>query len=146
MGAIEGLGNTHDVVYPADDVYVSLRNARGVTFYVHEVDGATQATITFGTTASGGSTSTPDSIDHFYGKSSDTAGGVWHRTAVSPASETVTAADGTEDLIAIYVSGDMCPAGKSFVKCTADGSATVTAVFDGLSERRTPANLPSRLA
>ena len=37
----EALGRLNNVHYPADDVYISLKDAAGVTFYVHEVDGAT---------------------------------------------------------------------------------------------------------
>lgn len=139
----EALGRIIDAHYPADDVYISLKNAAGVTFFVHEVDGATQATITFSSDAAGGSTSTPDSIDHIYGKSADVSSGVWHRTAVSPASETVTAADGTEDLIAIEVLASMCPDGKPYVKCTADGSGIVFAVLHDLAIQRAPQNLAS---
>lgn len=139
----EGLGRLYNLHYPADDVYVSLKDAAGVTFYVYEVDGATQATITFSNDAAGTTTSTPDVIDHVYGKSADVASGVWHRTAVSPASESVTAADGTEDSIAIEISAAMCPDGKPYVKCTSDGSGIVFAVLHDLAYQRTPENLRS---
>lgn len=138
----EALGRVINAHYPADDVYISLRDASGITFFVHEVDGATQATITFASDAAGTGATTPDIIDHYYGKSADVSSGVWHKTAQA-ASETVVAADGTEDLIAIEVLANMAPSGKSWVKCTADGSATVFAVLHDLAYGRAPQNLRS---
>lgn len=139
----EALGRLINVHYPADDSYVCLSRAAGVTFFVYEVDGATSTTITFSDDAAGSSTSTPDVIDHIYGRSADVSSGVWHRTEVSPASETVVAADGTEDLIAIEILATQCPDGKPYVKATADGSAIVFAVLHDLARQGAPANLAS---
>lgn len=139
----EALGRTINVIQPADDVYVNLSKAAGVTFSVFEVDGATSATITFSSDAAGSATATPDVIDHIYGRSNDTASGVWHRTAVSPASETAVAADGTEDQMVIEILASMCPDGKPYVKCTVDGSGVCTAILHDLGEQRAPQNLAS---
>lgn len=139
----EALGRVVNVVSPADDVYVSLADAAGVIFSVFEVDGATAVTVTFSDDAAGSNTSTPDVIDHYYGRSNDTVDGVWHETAVSPASETFTAADGTEDHVVVEILASMCPDGKPYVKCAADGSGTVTAILHDLAVQRTPANLRS---
>ena len=138
----EALGFTQNAHYPADDVYISLRDAAGVTFYVHEVDGATNATITFASDASGTGAATPDVIDHYYGKSADVSSGVWHKTTQT-AAETVIAADGTEDLVAITVLAPMAPEGKGWVKCTVDGSGICFAVLHGLAYQRAPQNLRS---
>jgi hypothetical protein len=142
----EGLGRLYDVVSPADDVYVNLKNASGVTFIVHEVDGASVVTITFASDAAGTGAVTPDVVDHYYGKSNDTASGVWHRTAVSPASETFTKADGTEDTVAVEISAMKCPDLKPYVKCTVDGAGVVTAILHDLSVQRAPQNLSSVVA
>lgn len=142
----EGLGRLFNAHYPADDDYVSLKDASAVTFFVYEVDGATNVTITFSDDAAGSSTSTPDVIDHYYGSSVDQSDGVWHRTAVSPASETFAAADTTEDLVAVTVLATMCPDGKPYVKCTADGSGIVFAVLHDLAVQRAPQNLASVIA
>jgi hypothetical protein len=139
----EALGRLVNIISPADDVYVSLEYAAGVSFSVFEVDGATAITVTFSDDAAGSSTSTPDVIDHYYGRSNDVSDGVWHRTAVSPAAENFVAADGTEDHVVIEILAAMCPDGKPYVKCTADGSGTVTAVLHDLADQRTPANLRS---
>lgn len=139
----EALGRLINVEYPADDVYISLKDAAGVTFIGHEVDGATQFTLTYAADAAGTGAVTPDKISYYYGKSSDVSGGVWHRTAVSPASETFTAADGTEDLVAVYVNAAGCPDGKPYVKLTADGSGTVMAILHDLAYQRAPQNLRS---
>ncbi len=137
----EGLGRLYDLVSPADDVYVNLRDAAGVTFLVHEVDGASVVTITFASDTSGTGAVTPDVITHYYGKSNDVSSGQWHRTAVSPASETFTKADGTEDTVAVEISAMKCPDGKPYVKCTVDGSGVVTAILHDLLVQRAPANL-----
>lgn len=139
----EALGRIINVIHPADDVYVSLADAAGVTFSIFEVDGATSVTITFSDDAAGTTTSTPDVVDHIYGRSNDQSSGVWHRTAVSPASETFTAADTTEDHVIVEILASMCPDGKPYVKATADGSAIVTAILHDLAVQRTPANLRS---
>jgi len=141
----EGLGRLFNAVYPADDVYVSLADAAGVTFLGHEVDGATAFVITFATAASGGITSTPSVITQYYGSSADVSGGVWHKTTQT-ASNTVNAADGTEDFVAIFVSAAQCPDGYPYVKCAADGSGTVMAITHDLLRGRAPANLRSLTA
>jgi hypothetical protein len=138
----EALGRLNNAHYPADDVYISLVDAEGVTFYGHEVDGATAFVITFASDAAGTGAVTPSVIDHYYGKSADVSDGVWHKTTQT-AGDTVSAADGTEDFVAIEVLASMCPTGLKYVKCTADGSGTVMAVLHGLKYQRTPANLRS---
>ena len=139
----EALGRINNAHYPADDGYVNLSKASGVTFLVHEVDGASVVLITFANDAAGSSTATPDVVDHYYGKSADVSSGGWHRTAVSPASETFTKADGTEDFVAVTILATMCPDGKEYVKCAVDGSGTVMAILHDLRDQRTPENLAS---
>jgi hypothetical protein len=133
---MEGLGRLFNVVYPADDVYVSLKDAAAVTFVVSETDGATSATITFSNNAAGGSTATPDVIDHLYESATDVAGGKWTRIDFT-ASETFLKTD-TNDLAVVTVDASMCPDGKPYVKCTADGSALVTAILHDLLYQRSP--------
>lgn len=145
MPITEALGNILNAEYPADDVFISMRDADGILFLVHEVDGASVILVTFSTAASGGSTSTPNVIDHYYGKSADTSGGVWHKTTQAAGSG-FTKADGTEDLVAIHITQDMCPDGKPWVKCAVDGAGTVMAIPYGLKYKRTPANLRSLTA
>lgn len=141
---MEGLGRLFNAIQPADDVYVSLENASGVTFIGFEVDGESQFQITTAENAGGdGSSTTGTLVDHYYGRSNDQAAGVWHRTAVSPAASLVVAADVTEDQVAIFVSADMLPDGHKYVKCTADGSGVVMAILHDLTVQRDPANLSS---
>lgn len=141
----EGLGRVFNAHYPADDVYISLVDAAGVTFLVHEVDGATVSTLTFASDAAGTATTTANVITQYYGKSADVAAGVWHKTTQA-ASNVVTKADGTEDYIAIFVNAAQCPDGYPYVKCSADGSGTVTAITHDLLRGRAPANLRSIIA
>lgn len=139
----EGLGRLYNVIQPAKDTYVSLAEYSGVTFIAFEVDGATQVTVTFAADAAGTGAVTPDVIDHYYGRSNDQASGVWHRTAVSPASETFTKADTTEDQVAIEILASMCPDGKPYVKCNTDGSGVVEAILHDPARGRAPQNLAS---
>lgn len=138
----EGLGRLYNVIQPASGTYVSLRDAAGVTFIGFEVDGATQFQLTFAADAAGTGAVTPSVIDHFYGRSADQSSGVWHKTTMA-AGSLVTAADVTEDEVAIEVSAAMCPDGKPWVKLTADGAGVVTAILHDLAYQRTPANLRS---
>lgn len=142
--AQEGLGRLFNTVQPADNVYVSLADAGGVTFDGFEVDGATSVTITFSDDASGTTTSTPDVVDHFWQRSSDQGSplGEWVEVAVSPASETFTPSDTTGDHWSVYIDASMCPDGKPYVKANADGG-TVTAILHDLHSQRKPANLAS---
>lgn len=142
MTVKEGLGDLFNVVHPANNVYLNLRDCAAITFFVYEADGATSATVTFSTDAAGSSTSTPDVIDHYYAGSADVSNGQWHKTTQA-AAETVTPADGTEDLAAITVTDEMAPDGMKYVKVAGDGSSTVFAVLHGLEVRRDPAKLAS---
>jgi hypothetical protein len=143
----EGLGRLFNVHAPADNVYISLAEASGVTFIGFE-DGTTSSmTITFSTDAAGSSTATPAVLDHFYAKAADQSSGVWHRTAVSPASNsTGNKSATTEDTVAVYVSAASCPDGKPWVKCDMAGSGTVTAILHDLAYARAPQNLRSVIA
>jgi len=141
----EALGRLFNAVAPADDVYVSLKEATGVTFLVTDVDAASAVTITFASDNAGTGAVTPDVIDHYYGRAADVASGVWHRTAVSPASETFTKSATTEDLVAVHVSAMKCPDGKPYVKCTVAGTTgTAVAVLHDLTIQRAPQNLRSQ--
>jgi hypothetical protein len=142
----EALGRLVNVSYPANADYISLRDAAGITFVGYEVDGATVFTITFSSDNAGTATSTPAVLDHYYGSSLDQSNGKWHKTAVSPASNTFTAADVTEDLVVIEVPATSAPDGYPWVKCTADGSGIVFAIVHDLDYQRAPANLRSILA
>lgn len=138
---MEGLGRLFNLVQPADDVYVSLKDAGGVTFEGFEVDGSTSVTITFSDDVSGSNTATPDVVDHWYERSSDQSDGVWVRKT-QVASETFTPTNGTGDHWAVYIDASMAPDGKPYVKADADGG-TVTAILHDLRTQRRPDNLAS---
>lgn len=141
----EGLGRLYNAHYPADDVYISLRDAAGITFFVHEVDGASVITTAFASDAAGAGSVSPAVIDHYYAKSFDVNNGTWRRTNIALASG-FTKADGTEDLVAIEILANMAPAGKPWVKCAVDGSGIVFALTHDLAYGRAPQNLRSLTA
>lgn len=142
---MEGLGRLFNAHYPADDDYVSLENASGVTFFVYEVDGSTTATISTATDASGTDVQTDDLIDHWYERSIDQSDGVWV-AKTQTASEAVSLTDTTGDLGAIYVSAEMLRDTHTHVKCESDGSGIVFAVLHDLHVQRSPENLASVIA
>lgn len=142
MALQEALGRLINPHYPADNVYFSLVDAGGITFYGYEVTTASVLTLTFSSDAAGSATSTPAVVNHYYGKTAGTSGGVWHRTAQT-ASNVVTKSNSGEDSVAIEVLASMCPDGKPYVKCDINGSGIVFAVLHDLAFPRTPANLRS---
>jgi hypothetical protein len=138
----EALGRLINAVYPADDVYVSLKDAAGVTFLAFEAGTASTVTITFAADAAGTGAVTPAVIDHFYGRTNATSAGVWHRTAMTAGAIVTKSASG-EDLVAIEVLAAMCPDGKPYVKATINGSGIAMAVLHDLAYQRAPQNLRS---
>lgn len=138
----EALGRIINVVQPADNVYVNLADYGGVTFIGFEAATASTLTLTFSSTAGGASTATPAVIDHYYGATNATSGGVWHKTTQT-ASNVVTKSNSGEDRVAIEVLATMCPDGKPYVKCDINGSGVVTAILHDPAYGRTPANLRS---
>jgi hypothetical protein len=142
MTVREGLGYTFNVVHPANDVYVNMRDYTSVSFMVFEVDGATPVAITFSDDTSGSNTAQPDVIDRYYAGSADQSNGVWHLTTQTAAETITSLTDGTEDLAIVHITDEQCPDGKPYVKCAATGAA-VTAILHGLQEQRDPANLAS---
>jgi hypothetical protein len=139
----EGLGRVVNVIYPANGVYVCLSDYSGVTFIVFEATTGTSCTLTFSSDNAGTSTSTPAVLDHYYGATNATSGGVWHRTAVSPASNTFNKSNSGEDRAALYVSAASCPDGKPYVKCVGNGSSIVIAILHDPAYGRAPQNLRS---
>lgn len=142
MAQQEALGRLINAVYPADNVYVSLADYAGVTFVGYEATTASTLTLTFSSDAAGSATSTPAVIDHYYGATNATSGGIWHKTTQA-ASNVVTKSNSGEDRVAIEVLASMCPDGKPYVKCDINGSGIVAAILHDPAYQRTPANLRS---
>lgn len=145
MAQQEALGRIINAHYPADNVYISLKDYAGVTFFGFEATTGSTLTLTFSSDAAGSATATPAVIDHYYGKTAATSGGVWHKTTMS-AGNVVTKSNSGEDLVAVEVLASMCPDGKPYVKCDINGSGIVFAVPHDPAYQRTPANLRSLTA
>lgn len=143
MAQQEALGRIINVVQPADNVYVSLKDYTGVSFLCFEATTASTIQLTWASDASGtGATTSNSVIDHYYGATNATSGGVWHKTTQAAASA-VTKSNSGEDRIIIEVLASMCPDGKPYVKADINGSGTVAAILHGPMYGRTPANLRS---
>lgn len=135
------LGRLINPIYPANGVYVNLRDAAGVVFLVFEATTGTQCTITFASDNAGTGAVTPVAVTEYFGATNATSGGVWHRTAV--AANPFTKSNSGEDRIAVQVLATSCPAGKPWVKLTANGSGLVTAILHDLAYQRAPELLRS---
>lgn len=134
MAGMEGLGRLFNVAPIAAGAALSLRDAAGVTFICTGND-------TFTLTVSdsfGGSYATPGNIITHKITNTATNGTAAWATASQSAANAVTISSGT---VAFYVSGDMLPDGKSYVKVSAGGSGLVTAVLHDLTAGRKADNL-----
>lgn len=135
------LGRIINQVYPANGVYLNLRDAAGVSFLVFEATTATQCTITFASDSSGTGAVTPVAVTEYFGATNATSGGIWHRTAVT--TNPFSKSNSGEDRISVEVLATSCPDGKPWVKLTANGSGLVVATLHDLAYQRAPELLRS---
>ena len=134
MPAVEGLGRQFNIVPIAAGASLSLRNSAGVTFIC---TGNDTFTLTVAS-AFAGSFATPGNIIVRKFTSTATNGTAAWVLATQTASNAVTIASGA---VAIFVSNESLPDGKTHIKCTASAAGLVTAVFAGLYAQRQPSNL-----
>lgn len=142
----EALGRLYNVVQPANNVYINLRDCAGVTFIGFEAGTGSSVTVTFAADNAGTGAVTPAVIDHYYAATNATNGGVWNRVAVAPASNTFTKASSGADRVAVEILSHQAPDGKPFVKCTLNGSGVTTAILHDLAYQRAPQNLRTVLS
>jgi len=133
MAAMEWLGRGN-VVPIAAGAALSMRDCGGITFVC---TGNDTFTLTV-SDAFGGSYATPGSIITHKITNTSTNGTAAWATATQTASNAVTISSGA---VAFYVSGDMLPDGKSYVKVSVGGSGLVTAVLHDLTAQRKADNL-----
>lgn len=136
-----GLGDHVNVIMVASGVPVPLTRATFVEFYTYEDDGSTIATITESDSTG---TNSEQALDvDFEPHKGPGVGGTW--TAMAEQDDTVDLGDDTaNDAMRLIVHASQLSAGYDRVECTVDGGICV-AVIQGLTERRTPANLKSSL-
>lgn len=132
---MEALGRLFNVLANADDVYVPLNNAGGVTFIGFLAAGDTW-TLTE-EKADGSGDQVLATITRWY--TQITPGAVWVKHTQAAASTVVTTA--SEDVVCIEVDATELSAGYSRVKLASTSTGTVQAILRDLHVMRDPANL-----
>jgi len=134
---MEALGRSINVLANADDVYVPLHNAGGVTFIGFNAAGDIW-TLTE-EKADGSGDQVLATITRYYVQA--TPGAAWVK--VTQAAGAVVTTTGSQDVVCIEVDAPELSAGYSRVKLTSTGAGTVTAILRDLHVMRDPANLPA---
>lgn len=134
---MEALGRLFTVLPVADDVYVDLTDAAGVTFVGVNAAGETWTLTEEKSDGSGDQVLA--TITKY--RVSATNGAAWVTKTQAAASTVVTTA--SEDCVVIEIEGTELSAGYSRVKLTSTGSGTVVALPRDLMVQRDPASLPA---
>lgn len=133
----EFLGH-YNFISHADNVYLNMRDAAGVTFFCYENGGATDITFHEAQTQAGGSAQVFDTITRFYASSGDD--GIWTKEDQA-ASELVEPSDDAEqDLVAIYVDASAMEGGFEYIRCNSDGGTVIVAAVVQMQVQRGPEN------
>lgn len=133
---MEALGRLVNVHPLADDIYVPLKSAGGVTFVGYNAAGDTW-TLTEAKDSSGTGAQVLATISRSHVQA--TAGAAWTKqTHANVSAVTTTAA---QDAIVIEVDAVELSDTYKFVKLTSTGTGTVTAILRDLTVQRAPANL-----
>jgi hypothetical protein len=134
---MEALGRLFNVLPVADDSYVDMKNASGVTFI-----GVLAAGDTWTLTEQkpdGTGDQALATIERYY--TAETVGAAWVERTQAAASTVVTTS--SQDVVAIHVNESELSAGYSMVKLASTSTGTVVAITHDLKVQRTPPNLPA---
>jgi hypothetical protein len=134
---MEALGRLFNVLPVADDVYVDLSNAGGVTFVGVLTSGDTWTLTEQKRDGSGDQVLA--TIERYY--TSVTVGSAWVKGTQAAGSAVTTTA--SQDAIVIEVDAAELSAGCSQVKLASTSTGTVVAIVRDLHVQRDPANLPA---
>jgi hypothetical protein len=134
---VEALGRVFNVLPVADDTYVSLANADGVTFVGVNAAGDTW-TLTE-KKADGSGAQVLATITRYHTAATNGAAWVVHTLAANSAVTTTA----SEDVIVIEVDAAELSDDYTQVKLTSTSTGTVVALLRDLKSKRKPANLPA---
>lgn len=137
---MEALGRLFNVVAVADDVYINLKDAGGVTFIGVLAAGDTW-TLTEATTAAGGSAAVLPVITRSYVQTTGAGEDTW--TLLTQAASEAEVTTSSQDVVAIHVDASQLSDGFSYVKLASTSTGTVMAIVHDLLVQRDPANLPA---
>lgn len=135
---MHALGRLFNILPVADDVYVDLKNAAGVTFVCVNAAGDTW-TLTEATAQAGTGAQVLATITQFY--ASATNGAAWVKNTQAAASTVVSTA--SQDVVVIEVESAELSAGFDWIKLTSTGAGLVYAIIRDLAVQRAPQNLPA---
>jgi hypothetical protein len=139
---MEILGRHINPVAIADNVYVNLQDASGVSFlcFLAGAVGDTY-TLTEAKDAAGTGAQVLATMDRFY--TSNGIGGVWTKRTQAAASTVVTAAAAAQNGMVVEIEATELSDTYKYVKLASTGAGLVTAILRDLTVQRAPANLAS---
>ncbi|WP_406324473.1 hypothetical protein [Streptomyces niveus] len=141
--AQKALGRLFNSTPAADNVWINLQDAGGVSFLCFLTGGAGDTyTLTQAQDASGTGAKALTCITDYYtntGNGSDS----WTKRTQAVANTVVAAAAATQNAVAIEVLGVSLDDGFQFVRLASTGSGAVNAITSDLNVQRTPENLPA---
>lgn len=132
------LGRLFNILPIADDVYIDLKGAAGVTFVGVNAAGDTW-TLTEAKDAAGTGAQVLATMTQYY--VSATNGAVWQKLTQAAASTIVTTA--SQDVLVVEIEGVELSALYDWVKLTSTGAGLVYAITHDLAVQRAPQNLPA---
>lgn len=141
MAGMEGLGRVFDTVPIASGVYISMKNASGITFVC---TGADTFTVREAKDASGGSVQDIGNVITHYYQNTSTAGAAGWTKQTQAGAAAVTQAGAYATVIEIF--GSMMDDGFDYIYCHAAASGLVHAVLHDLTVGRSPVNLATLAA
>lgn len=133
----EAIGRLFNVLPVADDVYVDLSRASGVTFVGVNTAGDTW-TLTE-RKGDGTGAQVLATIERYLVTA--TVGAAWQELSQAAASTIVTTA--SQDVVSVFVDAIELSAGYSQLKLTSTSTGTVFAIVHDLHSCRTPSKLPA---
>jgi hypothetical protein len=138
---MEALGREFNPVAVADDVYVNLQDAGGVTFLGYLASTGDVFTITEAKTAGGSGAQVLATVERFH--TSNGVGGAWALSTQAAGSTVTKSAAAAQSAVVIEIEAPELSDTYKFVKCTSTGAGTVVAIVRDLHVQRKPANLAS---
>jgi hypothetical protein len=138
---MEALGREFNIVANADDVYVNLRDAGGVTFLGFLAAGDTW-TLTEAKDAAGTGAQALTTIERWFSQA--TPGAAWVLNTLAANSAVTSTA--SQDVVVIEVEAAELSDTYKYVKLASTSTGTVQAILRDLHVQRKPANLASVIA
>lgn len=135
---MDALGRVFNVLYTADDVYVSMIDCSAITFVSFLAAGDTY-TLTEATAQAGTGNQVLTTIDHFWVQA--TPGAAW--VAVSQAAASTMVTTSAQDVCVLTVHESELSAGYKWIKLTSTSTGLVVAIQHDLKVQRKPSNLPN---